>query len=223
LNQINQKTGAILVVCLLALAACGGGSSIKPTVDTAPIYTQIASTALALQTETVLARPTSTDTPAVSATPKFTNTPLSTANQAGTVTPQPGTPSVTAVILKTPKPTSQASCDNMQYVADVTYPDGYAATPGEYMIKTWTVKNLGPCTWNKNYVLIFGWGGVGTNWKTAGPVNLTKSVAPGETIDISISLEAPKTKGSYNGFFVLQNDKGINFPSSPLTIVITVN
>ena len=90
------------------------------------------------------------------------------------------------------------------------------------MIKTWTVKNLGPCSWTKSYALVFGWGGVGTNWNTTGSVNITKKVAPGETIDISVGLEAPKAKGEYGAYFVLQNDKGVNFPSSPLTIYITV-
>ena len=217
MKHIAKISGLLAALSLLALSACGGGPAATATVDTAPIYTQIASTALALQTQTVLAKPTSTNTPEVSATPEATNTPLITD------TPQPGTPSVTATVLKTPKATSQASCDNLQYIADVTIPDGYAAVPGEDMIKTWTVKNLGPCSWNKNYALVFGWGGVGTNWSTTvGSVNLTKNVAPGETIDISVSLEAPKAKGDYGAFFVLQNDKGINLSSSPLTIFIKV-
>ena len=59
------------------------------------------------------------------------------------------------------------------------------------MVKTWTVKNLGPCTWNQDYLLIFGWGGQGTDWNTTKPVNLSKLVLPGETIDISVSLKAP--------------------------------
>jgi hypothetical protein len=219
--KFNTKiSGLLIAFCLLALSGCGGGSAVTPTVDTAPIFTQLASTALALQTQTVLARPTATNTPQASPTPEGTNTPLITD------TPLPGTPSDTPsaapTVLKTPKATSQASCDNMQYIADATIQDGYIAVPGEYMIKTWTVKNLGPCTWNKNYSLVFGWGGVGTNWNTVGSVNLTQNVAPGETIDISVGLEAPKAKGNYGAFFVLQNDKGINLSSTPLTIYITV-
>jgi hypothetical protein len=169
-----------------------------------------------LQTQTVLARPTATNTPQVTPTAQTTNTPLITG------TPGPGTPSVTPQILKTPKAPLQASCDNMQYMADVTYPDNTVVLPRETMIKTWTVKNLGPCTWNTHYALVFGWGGVGTNWDKTGPVTLTNDVAPGETIDISVSLEAPKASGSYGAFFVLRNNKGFNLPSAPLTILITV-
>jgi hypothetical protein len=217
MQRITIISWLFIAITLLALSACGGGSvAATPTIDTAPVYTQIAATALSLQTQTAQAIPIATNTPKVSPTPKATNIPLITA------TPPPGTPTATRLALKTPLTTSQASCDNMQYIADVTYQDGYVAAPGEYMIKTWTVKNLGPCSWNKNYGLVFGWGGVGTDWKNVGFVNLTKDVAPGETIDISVSLEAPKASGNYGAFFVLQNDKGNNFPSAPLTISITV-
>jgi hypothetical protein len=217
MKHLIKISWLLIAIPLLALSACGGGGlAATPTVDTAPIYTQIAATALAMQAQTALAVPTATNTPQASPTPEVTSTPQSAD------TPLPGTASATPAGASTPKATSQASCDNMQYVADVTYPDGYVATPGEYMIKTWTVKNLGPCTWNKDYGLIFGWGGVGTNWKKIGFVNLTKVVKPGETIEISVSLTAPEDAGEYGAFFVLQNDKGVNFPSTPLTVYIKV-
>lgn len=184
-----------MAVCLLALSACGGGAAVAPTVDTAPIYTKIASTARAYQTQTALVLPTTTNTPQASPTLEATNTPIITD------TPLPGTPKVT----------SQASCDNMEYVTDMNYQDGYVAAPGEVMDKTWKVLNPGPCTWNLNYRLVFGWGGVGTDWQTA-QVNIFKAVLPGETIDLTLSLKAPKLHGDYSAVFVLQNDKGVNFP-----------
>jgi predicted small lipoprotein YifL len=217
MKRLTKISWLLIAITLLALSACGGGgAAATPTVDTAPIYTQIASTALAMQAQTALAVPKATDTPPASSTPEAAQTPLITD------TPLPGTPSATPLALKTLKTTSQASCDNMEYVGDVTYPDGYVAYPGENMIKTWTVKNLGPCTWNKDYALVFGWGGVGTDWNTIGRVNLTKVVQPGETIEISVSLTAPKASGDYGAYFVLQNDKGVNFPSTTLTIFIKV-
>ena len=194
-----------MAFCLFALSACGGAAAGAPTVDTAPIFTKIASTALAYQTQTALVVPTATHTPQASPTLEATNTPLITD------TPMPGTPSVTALALKTPRVTSQASCDNMEYVTDVNYPDGYVAAPGEVMDKTWEVLNPGPCTWNLNYRLVFGWGGVGTDWQNA-QVNIYKAVLPGETIDLTLSLKAPKLHGDYSAVFVLQNDKGANFP-----------
>ena len=220
MKRLTKISWLLIALTLLGLSACGGGkAAATPTVDTAPIFTQIASTALALQTQTVLAMPTSTSTPQISATPQKTNTPLITD------TPLPGTVSASAtpLPLNTPLATSQTSCDNMKYIADVTIPDGYVAAPGEVMKKTWTVQNLGPCTWTENYKLIFGWGGQGTNWNTTQPVNLSKVVAQGENIDITVSLSAPSASGEYVAVFKLQNDKGFNFPQGQqVTIDIVV-
>jgi hypothetical protein len=172
-----------------------------------------------MQTQTVQAMPTATSTPQASATLEMTNTPLLTD------TPLPDTlsASATPLTLNTPLATAQESCDNMKYIADKTIPDGYVATPGEGLNKTWTVQNLGPCTWTQDYVLIFGWGGQGTNWNTTQPVNLSKTVAPGENIDITVSLSAPSESGEYVAAFKLQNEKGINFPpGQQVTIDIVV-
>ena len=221
MKTLAKLSWLLPAIAMLALTACGGaGPAASPTVDTAPIFTQLASTAMALQTQTVQAAPTSTDTPQASPTPQATNTPLLT-NTPGANTPLPGTPSATPAALKTALPTSQAACDNMAYVSDVTIPDGYTAAPGEVMDKTWRIKNLGPCTWNQDYVLVFGWGGDGTNWNGTKAVHIGKLVKPGEEYEITISLTAPKTSGSYGAFFRLQNDKGYNFGAS-LSILIKV-
>jgi hypothetical protein len=212
LKQLKKISGLMTAISLLTLAACGGGAVATATVDTAPIYTEIASTALALQTQTALSKPTATNTPQVSPTQPITNPPLITDTPSSIDTPLPGTPSATTAASKTPlKTTSQASCDNMQGVADVTIPDGYIASPGELMYKTWSIKNLGPCVWNKDYALAFAYGGSGTNWDTAKPVNLKSTVQPGEIVEITISLEAPAKKGEYGAYFRMENDKGFFF------------
>ena len=221
MKRLMKISWLLIALALIGLPACGGGSTATtPAADSAPVFTQIASTALALQTQTVLAMPTATSTPQVSPTPEITNSLLITN------TPLPGLAAATATprTLTTPLATTQASCDNMAYVADVTILDGYVAARGELMKKTWTVKNLGPCIWNQDYKLIFGWGGQGTDWSTSvQPVNLSKVVAQGETIDITITLSAPSAPGEYVGVFKLQNDKGINFPpGQQVTIDIVV-
>jgi hypothetical protein len=209
MKRLSKISCLLIALTLLGLSACGGGSPAStPTVDSASIFTQIASTALALQTQTVLAMPTATSTPQVTLIAQTTNNPLITA----TPLPGMGPASATPLALTTPLASSQTSCDNMKYIADVTIPDGYVAAQGEVLKKTWTVQNLGPCTWNQNYSLIFGWGGQGTDWNTTQPAHLAKVVAPGENIDITVPLTAPSTPGEYVGTFKLQNDKGGNFP-----------
>jgi hypothetical protein len=206
--RLKELSGFLMAFCLLALSACGGGAATTPTVDTASIYTQIASTALALQTQTALVVPTVTDTPQASPTLEAINTaPI-------TETPLPGTPSATAVAANTPKATSQASCDNVDpNIIDVTVPDNTEYSPGDSFLKTWGFKNLGPCTWNENYKLIFSYDNVDgdTNWGDLKPVNFPDLIVPGDTMEISIKLTAPSEAGTYTGVFRLQNDKGSNF------------
>jgi hypothetical protein len=190
-------------VLLSLLAGCGGPSA--ATADTAPIYTQIASTALAMQTQTAQAVPSATITPIATNTPLVTDTPVP----------------VTPIPLSTPKATSQASCDNMEFLGDITIPDNYVAAPGEKMDKTWRVKNLGPCTWNQDYVLVFAYGGDGTDWSNTRPVNFPILVKPGENLEITVTLKAPTTGGQYGAYFRLRNDDDQYF-GQYLTILIKV-
>jgi hypothetical protein len=208
MHYLKKISGFLMAFGLLALSACGGGAAVKPTVDTAPIYTQIASTALALQSQTAQAAPTATNTPQASPTPQASNTPLITD------IPLPGTPSVTPLAVNTPKATSQASCDNFDpNVIDVTIPDNTEISPGDSFVKTWRFKNLGPCTWDQDYKLIFSYDNANgnTNWSEVRPVYFPNLVAPGDTMEISITLKAPSKAGTYRGVFRLQNSNDYNF------------
>jgi hypothetical protein len=219
MTRLPKLSWLVMALALVALPACGGGGALGPTatIDTAPIFTEIASTALALQTQTMLAIPSPTNTPLASPTPEATNTALVTE------TPLPSTLSATTLAVDTPIAATQDSCNNLQYMSDVTIPDGYSAAPGEEMDKTWSVENLGPCTWNEDYKLAYAYGGEGTSWNTISPQRLGKVVAPGETVNITITLRAPTAHGDYGAYFILQNDKGVNFPPlQTLTIFISV-
>jgi hypothetical protein len=213
--RLNRLTWLLMTFVLFGLAACGGGT---PTTDPSLVFTQIWQTVEVAQTQTALAAsptPSITNTPAVSPTSRATNTPLITS------TPLPGTPSVTPFTISTPAGTQSAACDIAIYIADVTYPDGSEVVAGAPFIKTWRVKNTGPCTWDQDYTLIFGWGGAGTNWNTTRPSYFTANVLPGETLEISVTLTAPIPAGNYGATFRLQNNKGYNFGSS-LTVEVTV-
>ena len=215
MTLLTKLTWLLMAFILFGLAACGGGT---PTTDPSLAFTQIWQTVEVAQTQTALAAsptPSSTYTPAVSPTQKATNTPLLTN------TPLPGVPSATAFTISTAVGSQSATCDNAVGVADVTYPDGSEVFAGAPFIKTWRVKNLGPCTWDQDYNLIFGWGGVGTNWNTTPPSYFTAVVLPGETIEISVTLTAPTTAGNYAASFRLQNKNDYNF--GPVqTVVVTV-
>jgi hypothetical protein len=83
------------------------------------------------------------------------------------------------------------------FITDVTYPDGSIVSPGSSFIKTWRIKNVGTCTWNSEYQLVFESGDA-----MSGPAyqQLTNiHIPPGETLDISVKLTAPDTPGTYRG------------------------
>jgi hypothetical protein len=121
------------------------------------------------------------------------------------------TPTVTGT-PPTPTPTKSAtpvpsSCDRAQFISDVTAPDGTAFAPNIGFTKTWRLKNVGTCTWT-NYSIMFD-----TGEKMAGPDSaiIPVSVAPGQTVDITIPLTSPNVAGTYRGYWKLKNNTGVPF------------
>jgi hypothetical protein len=86
----NRKIAWLLMAFpLLVMSACNGTSpTVAPTIDTAPIFTQVAVTAWALQTQTAQAAPTQA-MPTVANTPQPTPIPQATDTLQSTPTPLP--------------------------------------------------------------------------------------------------------------------------------------
>lgn len=61
------------------------------------------------------------------------------------------------VVLETPTgvlPTPTGTCeDDLEFVEDVTIPDGTQFAPGDEMEKIWLVRNTGSCNWEAGYRL----------------------------------------------------------------------
>ena len=68
--------------------------------------------------------------------------------------------------------------------------------------------NLGTCTWNTSYSLV--WAG-GDSVGAPAPVKLPADVPPGQMVDISVNLTAPATAGHYKALFKLSNSSGTQF------------
>ena len=119
---------------------------------------------------------------------------------------QPG-PSPTTPVAATPSPTStQGVCDQAGFEKDVTIPDNTVLEPGQEFTKTWQLRNDGVCTWNSSYAIVFDHGDA-----LSGPPSVTLTagtVAPGETVDVSVNLVAPKDPGTYQGYWRLRNQAG---------------
>jgi hypothetical protein len=111
--------------------------------------------------------------------------------------------------MPAPQPVlAQSTCDWAQFVADVSIPDGTNFTAGAAFTKTWRLKNIGTCTWSTSYTLVFV---DGTQMGAPASVSLPNSVAPGNTVDVSVSMTAPSANGLYRGNWQLKNASAAMF------------
>ncbi len=143
-----------------------------------------------------------------------TQTMIAMTLNAPTQTPPPPTP-IIVQITNTPAPTSTtaaptatAYCDWVAFVKDITIPDGTILAPGETFIKTWRLKNRGTCTWTPDYTLVFN---SGSQMGGTTSARLSNYVAPGQTVDISITLTAPANAGDFTSYWTLRNPSGALF------------
>ncbi len=120
-------------------------------------------------------------------------------------------PSATPIpATSTPLPTATAVryCDWVSFIQDVTIPDGTVMAPGEVFTKTWRLQNRGTCTWTSDYFLVYT-SGDPMGGTTA--VRLPGSVAPGQYVDVSVTLTAPNSLGRQAGYWMLRNPSGALF------------
>jgi hypothetical protein len=156
-------------------------------------------------TEPAAAPSTSTAFPTQTATPTASPLPTNTATAFPSLTPLP-----TAIPTQTPVP---IPCNAAVFVKDVSVPPGTWFAPGDGFVKTWSLKNVGTCTWSTSYDLVFVNGTAMTKKNLVVP--LTKSIRPGETVEISVKLSAPEKPGGYSGGWMLQGTDGKNFGIGP--------
>ncbi|NWG32818.1 MAG: hypothetical protein HXY42_00115, partial [Chloroflexi bacterium] len=171
------------------------------------------------RTPTATFTPTKTNTPTRTPTSTFTFTPTATFTPTRTPTNTPSrTPTVTPsrtptrTPLQSPTPTPNRGCDRIEFIGDLTVPDGSVFTPGSSFTKVWRLKNVGTCTWKTTYRIVFVSGNIlgGRNL-----IPLPREVAPGETIDLAMNLTAPLFEGKYRSNWQIRNDKGELFGTNP--------
>lgn len=143
---------------------------------------------------------------AVSGGSSATRTPQAEAPTAAqpTITPQP---LATVAQLPSLTPTSD-NCNLAKWENDVTIPDGSVLAPDTAFIKTWRITNIGTCTWNTNYAIVYAGG---DQMSAPAATNLPANVPPGATVDVSVQLKSPSADGKYAGNFMLRSDTGLIF------------
>jgi Ig-like domain from next to BRCA1 gene len=188
-----------LLVAAMALSACRPGAQVDttPTLEPQAVFTSAAQTAEARMTEMA----------AVSPSP-MPSTPTRTI-AAGTVTATLPLAATTAAATNAPV---VSGTDRVEFVADLTVPDGTTFKSGEKFTKTWRLINAGTSTWTTAYALVFS---SGEQMGGAASTPLPAQVPAGQTVDVSVQLTAPAQEGKHTGYWMLRNAAGTNFGMGP--------
>ena len=104
-------------------------------------------------------------------------------------------------------PTLPPGTDYMTFAADVTITDGHQVKPGERFRKTWRVKNTGTTTWTPYYSFVY----VSGDRMEGRDINIPTTVYPGQTVELSVDLVAPKNDGTYRGYWQMRTPYGYKF------------
>lgn len=175
-----EKRAHVILVALVNIALLVTACASPAQVESA-IATSVAQTVQAGATE-IPPLPTDTPDPALLALPTLTQA----------ITPTSG-----ATLISAPP---DADCIHAELVGEYP-PDRTVFRPNTSFTKTWTIKNVGTCTWDTSYQLIF-WSGELMGASTY--YNLPEMVPPGDDISISIFMMSPPDEGIYAGYWRLK-------------------
>ncbi len=104
----------------------------------------------------------------------------------------------------------------MQYVADLNLDDKNMTAPpvmqpGQKFTKSWRVKNSGTCAWEPDFSLNYVQGNRPEAQMGGQPVAVGRVVEPGQTIDLSVNLQAPQVYGTFQAFWQMRDNTGRYF------------
>jgi hypothetical protein len=187
-----NKSLITFIVLALLVTACNLPDNNGVTTQESPdaVYTHAAETMSAELTRVATLASSTIDIPTSTFTLAPTNTPIYTP----TITPIP--------------------CLFVSYsdaTIDVTIPDNTIMAPGQSFTKIWRLTNAGSCTWNPSYQLVFDHGDqLGVSNTYSQPLT-SGTVAPGQTVDVSVNLVAPITPGTYTGYWRFRDPSNVLF------------
>jgi hypothetical protein len=173
----------------------GGNMNRKLTLLTIVLVLMAAAIACNLPTAGSQITPTVEPSATIPITPTMTETPAPTPTSTATPAPPTNTPLPSPTVVQTP-------CNLAEFVMDVNYPDDTHVNVGTTFTKTWQLKNIGSCTWDTSYNIVFV---SGDDLNAPDAVSLTGSVPPGSHADLSVHMKAPNTKGTYQAYFKLRS------------------
>lgn len=183
-QQRTQET-AVQVAEISTLTPSPSATSTLPS---APIYTAAALTAQALQTS-VPSIGQETPSPSQDLPVPLPGQPASSIAQEEKI----------ATLNPTSPTLGDPGCLRVEYIEDITVPDGTQFHPGEAFVKTWRFRNAGTCTWTPEYHFMFYYGE-----QMGAPffISMPYDVPTGETVDLSLEMVAPLTPGWYESYWI---------------------
>lgn len=149
--------------------------------------------------------------------------PSAALEETESLTPTAATyqPTVTPEFILTPtvseptltlSPTSTVVPRDWARLVDFKPRDEAYFAPKDSFTRSWVIKNVGTTSWTRDYDLVFISGTRMTDKKT---VALPEKVRPGETIKLTVNMVAPKTPGTYTGYWALRSSQGEIFGIGP--------
>jgi len=101
-----------------------------------------------------------------------------------------------------------AACNATPILLGESPEDGKDVIINSSFTKSWTIKNMGTCSWNPNYKVKFMSGDA-----MSGPSaqSFGATVTPGNSLTISLGLKAPGGLGTYKGVWGFYDDKDVFF------------
>lgn len=197
-KSINRITGYIILGLLVLSAACSPLVVIVQPTSEVPLPTglpaqDINATLSAFVQQTLQAQATMPTTAAATSVP-------ATATQS--VVEQP---------LATSTPGEMGCQDSAQYITDDGI-DGTTYSPNIPFTKTWTLKNTGSCYWDDSYLVSYMSGAIMTQQPGYFIVQPGQTVAPGQSVNISIGMTSPVDDGNYRSNWGLKRENGQLIP-----------
>jgi Ig-like domain from next to BRCA1 gene len=212
-----------ITFALMLLASCLPNSQQVPA---GTGQTEAAYTMAAVLTEsvfqTVQAKLTEVSQPTGTPVPQESSSPAAGTTAPIITTPMPnGAAPTLASNGSQPQPSAQplsavtgTLCNEIGTVVDVSIPDGTAIKPGATFTKIWRLKNNGTCPWTTSYAMVQA-NGVDLTVTGLKAIPLPKEVKPGDTVDMSVLMQAPSKTGVYISYWELQDASGNVFGAGP--------
>jgi hypothetical protein len=123
------------------------------------------------------------------------------------------TPTVTATAM------AAGPCtNNLEFIQDVTIPDGTSISFGATIDKQWLIKNNGTCNWDSTYRLKW----IGGDPLSAAQEQILYPARAGTQVTLRITFTAPTAEGTVESAWQAYSPDGIAF-GDPIYIKIVVS